>query len=77
MIRFYADRLFERVRYTHVWVFDAAEPVQTHESERVVAIMERQPPGRNTPWSKRLSLGRCAATRGRAVRSFVLAGAVL
>lgn len=39
--------------------------------------MERQPPGINTPWSKRLSLDRFVATRGRAVRSFVLAGAPL
>jgi|GEM_PF-6366762 len=77
MIRFYAERLFERVRHTHVWVFDAAEPVQTRESERAVAIMERQPPGINPPWSKRVSLDGVFATRGRGVSRSVLAGAAL
>jgi hypothetical protein len=77
MIRFYADLLFERVRHTNVWVVDAAEPVQTRESERAVAIMKRQPPGIYTPWSKRLSLERFFATQGRAVSNSALAGAAL
>lgn len=77
MIRFYADRLIERAGHTHLWVFDAGGREQTHESERAVAIMERQPPGIHTPWSKRLFPGRFLAMQGRAVSRSVLTGAAL